>query len=130
MSMVGNDTAGLFIVCGPSMAKQSMKAETDINNIMRRYVATGFVSHVQNKTPVYMDVSDVRDYREAVERVRTTEVFFKGLPAKVRQEFNDDAAAFLDFMADPANALTAEEMGLVPKAPEEAGLQAEVNPPA
>lgn len=103
------------IECGPSMARQSMKGETDINNIMARYKTSGFITHVQNRTPVYADVSDVRDYREAIERVRNTESFFKGLPAKVRAEFDNDPIAFLDFMADPANRQTAEEMGLVPK---------------
>lgn len=116
MSMYGDTKTE--ILCGPGVTKQSMKDETDINNIMKRYKAGGMISHVQNRSPVYMDVSQIVDYRTAIEQVRATEEFFQGLPATVRREFEDDAAAFLDFVSNPANKQTAEEMGVIPKPPE------------
>lgn len=99
----------------PSMTKQSMKDEVDINRVVARYKKTGMFTHVNERTPIYQDVSDVVGYREALDRVREVEVFFTGLPAHVRAEFENDPSKFLDFMADPANAETADEMGLKPK---------------
>lgn len=116
---------------GRSRTKQAMKAETDINNILNRFVKTGLLAHVNNKSPQYCDVSDVVDYRQAIERVRSTDKFFQGLPAKVRSRFQNDAAAFLDFMSNPANEGEARELGLTKpepvKAPE-VGPEAPVVP--
>lgn len=106
---------------GRSRTKQAMKDESDINNIVNRFAKTGMLTHVSTKSPTYLDVSAVTDYRDAIEQVRKTEVFFGGLPAKVRAHFSNDAAAFLDFMTDPSREAEARELGLIPepeKAPE------------
>lgn len=116
MSMAG-DGPRLVVDCtGDEVrTKQSMKAETDINNIVARYRRTGFVEYVNERSPVYADVSDVNDYREAVARVQAAEEFFAGLPSKVRTEFANDPAGFLDFMTDesPEAKARAEKLGLV-----------------
>lgn len=118
MSMSGNDgTRGGPLVCPLGRTKQSMKGETDINNIVARYKKTGFTDYVNSRTPSYIDVSDISDYREALEQVRTTDEFFKGLPAKIRSEFQNDAAVFLDFVTDPGNRDRMVELGLVAKPP-------------
>lgn len=105
-------------ITGLSRTKQSMKGETDINNIMKRYQQTGLLAHVAAKSPTYMDVGDVTDYREALEQVRITETFFEGLPAKIRARFEHSAAAFLDFITDPSKRGEAQELGLIPADPE------------
>lgn len=98
---------------GVSLTRQSMKAETDINNILARYARSGLLTHVAQNSPVYADVSESGNYREAVEHVREAEKFFAGLPAKVRAHFENDAGAFLDFMTDPTKEAEARELGLV-----------------
>lgn len=115
MSMSGSNGPRLVIDCSkdPSVTKQSFKAESDINNIVARYARTGLVTHVAAKSPVYVDVSDVNDYREALDRIRETQTFFDGLPAKIRSRFKNDAAQFLDFMSDENNAEEAKALGLV-----------------
>lgn len=104
----------------PSRTKQSMKAETDINNIVARYRRTGLLTYVNERSPVYTDVSDVTDYREAVARVEEVERYFGGLPSKLRAEFGNDVATFLDAMTDesPEGRARAVALGLVP-APKE-----------
>lgn len=77
-------------------AIQSEKDSTDINSILRRYDATGMISHVARGVPTYMDVSEVGDYRTAMEHLRATESFFMGLPAKVREKFGNDPVEFID----------------------------------
>lgn len=79
--------------------KPSMKDECDINLILARYKQTGMVSHLNKNQGRYADVSEVGDFREAVQMVAETGKFFMGLPAAVRAEFNNDPAEFLDFMS-------------------------------
>lgn len=97
---------------GPSLTKQSMKAETDINNILARYAKSGLLTHLAGGTPQWLDVSEVSDYREAIERVRAADTWFSGLPAKMRETFHNDPAAFLDFASDPSNDKMMAELGL------------------
>lgn len=104
------------ITCGPGLTRQSMKDETDINRIVARYRQTGFLSYVNAMTPSYVNISDVNDYRDALEQMRKTDTFFEGLPAKVRARFENNPVVFLDFIVDPANEAEAITLGLA-KAP-------------
>ena len=93
----------------PSRTKQSFGDEADINKIMERYNSTGIMPAV--KQGFYADVSDVGDFREAVERVRTVEGMFGSLPSIVRARFQNDPASFLEFVED-ADDDELEEIGL------------------
>ena len=64
--------------------KQAFKDECDVNQIMARYEKTGLITHLAKKQPVYLDVSEVGDYRDALEHVEQTREFFMGFPAKIR----------------------------------------------
>lgn len=78
-------------------AKQAPKAECDINNVLLRYRKSGLVTHLASGVPTYMDVSEVGDYKSAMDHLRSTERFFQALPAKVREYFDNDPVAFLDY---------------------------------
>lgn len=99
---------------GRSMTKQEFSKESDINAILKRFEKTGMIDHVNNKTPNYMDVSGVRDYREAIENVRVVDEYFTQLPADLRARFANDPAVFLDFMSDGDNYNEAVKLGLIP----------------
>lgn len=96
-----------------SMTKQSMKAECDINNILRRFAKTGVLEHVTGRAARFVDVSQVTDYRAALDHVRSADEYFSRLPAKVRARFKNDAAEFLDFVSDAKNEAEAVELGLL-----------------
>lgn len=114
--LTAGDRSDTVLICeGPGRTRQSMKAECDINNIVAKYKQAGFVEHVATRTPVYMDVSEVPNYREVLEQVRRTDEFFMGLPAKLRSEFDNSPAQFLDFVTDPGNRDRMIELGLVAK---------------
>lgn len=83
-------------VGGPSMAKQAMKDECDINNIVSRFQRGEEITHVNEQAAVYADVSEVGDYREALENVRVVEGLFMQLSAEDRAMFNNDPAEYLD----------------------------------
>lgn len=108
----------------PSMTQQQFKESADINNILRQFDRTGLITHVAKGTPLYLDVSEMPDYRSALDHVRQVEGHFMTLPSEVRARFNNDAALYLDAMAsapDPLKALEGpEEPSPVPTPPDAA----------
>lgn len=106
MSMYGNSTPRPVVICGPGRTKQEFKDECDVNNIVKRYVKDGFLAHVARGVPRFVDVSEVGDFRQAVDQVRAATAFFEGLPAKVRDRFGNDPVKFID----EAGNLTRDEM--------------------
>lgn len=97
--------------------KQSFKDEVDVNNVVVRFKATGVLPGGKEE-PRYLDVSEMPSYREAMQRLRDVDSFFAALPAKVRDEFDNDPAAFLEFVSDPANAEEAERYGVADSTPD------------
>ncbi|QKI28939.1 VP3 [Kummerowia striata gokushovirus] len=113
-----------------SLTKQSFRDECDINNIMRRYEATGTIDHINRRQPQYGDFSDVSSYQEAIDIVTRAEELFSELPARVRDRFNNDPNNLLEFMADPNNKDEAMELGLIAKPVEPANSPAPVPAPS
>lgn len=119
----------------PSMTKQSFKEECDINNIVKRFEATGIVDHLNEKARegVYTDLPDSMDYQQALEIGRKAQEAFASLPATIRATFQNDPAAFLAFVENPANQDKLIEMGLAtdnrPPAPPPAAPPAPAVPP-
>jgi len=96
----------------PSRTVQSEKASCDINNIVRQYRRTGVLPHMAARMPEFGDVSEVGDFREAVERVRATEAWFSKLPAAVRAKFQNDPIALMDAVGDPSREPELKALGL------------------
>ena len=115
---------GVVVKCGAGRARQSMKAECDINTIVARYQKTGFIGHVMRGVPRYADVTTVTDYRDAIDRVRKANDVFMSLPAKVRAEFRNDPAEFLDYIGKAENLDALAARGLIVKEPIAAGSSA------
>ncbi len=111
MGMYGASVADSRITCGKGKAKQSMRDECDVNLIMAQYVRTGFLSHVSAGLPQYVDISELTDYRSAIEHVRSVEEYFAGLPALVRTKFDNDAVAFMDYLDSGASEEDLEVLG-------------------
>lgn len=90
-----------YVQTTEDMAKQEFKEECDINRIVDRFAQSGLVTHLARGVPQFADVSEMGDYRSAIETVREAQEFFMGLPAKVRAEFNNDPAQLLDAAHNP-----------------------------
>lgn len=100
------------LVClDPSKAVQDQKEEADINNIVRQFGVTGVLPQ-GIRTPTYDDFTGVSDYREAVEVVREAEKNFMAMPAEIRDRFQNDPQAFLEFCGDSANLPEMRKLGL------------------
>ncbi len=104
---------GQVLICPEeSRTRQSEAAACNINNIMARYEKTG-VLPLQGREGFFADVSEMGDYRQAMDQVERGQQAFMLLPAGVRARFANDAAQFLDFVSDPANRDEMREMGLL-----------------
>lgn len=97
----------------PSMTKQAMADECDINKIMKRYEKTGMLNHVIRYKGQYADVSTEHDYQSALQTIIDANVMFDSLPAAVREKFANDPAGFLAFVEDPSNHDEMAELGLL-----------------
>lgn len=96
-----------------SMAKQSHKAECDINNIMARYSKTGILPAMIRQNPTYGDFSDPVDYREGLHLVMRAQEQFGALPAAVRERFGNDPYKFLEFCSKKENVEEMATLGLL-----------------
>lgn len=106
-----------------SKAKQSFKAEADINNIMAKYVKTGIPPEAGRRQPMYGDFSNGENYQDTLNKVIQAKNAFALLDSKIRERFNQDPAEVLDFLANPENHEEAVEIGLI--AAEEAAAEPE-----
>lgn len=92
-------------------AKQSMAAECDINNIMKKFQRTGMITHVARSEPSY-GFATAMDYHSAMELVRKADEMFSSVPASIRKKFGNDAAAFLEFVTNPENVEEMRKLGV------------------
>lgn len=96
------------------MTKQAPKEETDINNIMERYVAHGQLPPAGGNPPTYGDFSDAADYHTSLNLIREAENTFASLPSRVREHAANDPGVFLDQVNDPDSQRELLELGLDP----------------
>lgn len=123
------------LVCKvPGRTRQSEKDSCDINKLMAKYERVGSIPGPDREL-LFADVSNVGDFREALERVEHAQEMFMKQPAKLRARFANDPAEFLDFCSDENNRSEMKELGLlkeevVVQPPEEPVVPAEPVPAA
>lgn len=97
---------------GPSLTKQAMRDECDVNLILKKYQATGVITHVKEAQAQYGDFSDIIDYQGALNQVLRASQTFLALPSRVRDRFQNDPGKFLAFCHDPKNQTEMVNLGL------------------
>lgn len=112
----------------PSLTKQAMGAETDINNIMKKYEKDGIITHLAKHQGQYGDFSEVVDYHTALNTMIDADDAFASLPSRIRGEFLNDPGKFLDFVHDPKNHDQMVKMGLAKAPPGPANTDKVVEP--
>lgn len=101
---------------GEKMVKESLSEESDVNNIMEKWINTGVVPFGNGKEARYGDFSSGDDYHEAMVKVQEAEEHFALLPARVRAACDNDPAKFLDMVQDDEQVARLEKLGLVEEA--------------
>lgn len=104
---------------GAGRTQQEFARECNINTIMAKYERDGLLEHVMREGGVYADYSDVTDFHTAMNVVRDAQEMFETLPAKLREEFDNDPGVFLEW-TDSATESELREKGLLPPVPEPA----------
>jgi len=127
MSMYGKKYEGLdCLAFGPSMTKQSFRKECDIDTIVAKAKNEGFMPVTTSGEPFYGDVSNIGDYKQALETVMEAETLFGQFDASVRERFKNDPGELLSFLSDANNKEEAYKLGLIVKPVEEKAPEAPV----
>lgn len=101
----------------PSKTQQSFKEECDINEIVRRFGITGQLPE-NYRAPVSGDFTGISDYHSALNAVIAADAEFMKLDASIRERFNNDPAALIEFIENKDNIDEARKLGIVDKIPE------------
>lgn len=94
-----------------SLAQQHMKDECDINYLMERYTVTGEVPQLV-MPPLQGDFTNAPTYQEALNRMIEADRAFMQMPAKIRNQFENDAGQFVAFCSDEKNRDQLRQWGL------------------
>lgn len=87
----------------PSKTQQQFAEQTNINHIMKKYHATGMITHLNSKKGQYVDLSEIKDYQSSLQTVMDAQAAFMTLPSETRKRFNNNPQELLNFLADPKN---------------------------
>lgn len=103
-----------------SLARQEFRDEADINNIIKKYQATGFLidpSVTSSRQPMFGDYTNAPDFERAQQIVAVAQENFDALPVRLRERFNYDPVELLRFLDNPDNRDEAIKLGIIePKA--------------
>lgn len=97
----------------PSHTVQAFKDECDINKILEGYLKTGMIEHANTVQGRYGDFTSAPDYQAACQAIIDANDMFNTLPAKIRKQFDNDPAEFLEFAQNPSNEAEMRSMGLL-----------------
>lgn len=106
-----SDQAGLCCA-DETKAQQHFKDQCDINRIVKDYVKTGLVPGT-TRMPFEEDFVGVTDYHTSMNLVLQANQAFMEFSPQLRERFNNDPGAMLDFINDEQNRAEAESLGLV-----------------
>jgi hypothetical protein len=80
-------------------ALQSFRDECDINNIVARMETDQYDRfHERVNSGVYLDLASMPEFQGAMNVMNEAQAAFADLPAKLRRDFDNDPALFLDFV--------------------------------
>lgn len=96
--------------------RQEFKAETDINNLMKRGEAA--LVPLMREQGLFADVSQIGDLHDCLEKVRRAGEVFMALPAEVRSAFDNEPALFTKAFETPEGQARLRELKVLAELPE------------
>lgn len=94
----------------PSLTQQHFKKECDVNEMLRKFGATGVLPTKEGS--FYGDFSNSLDFQQSLDFISNTLDQFDQLPSDIRDRFGNNPVKFMDFVCNPENAKHFESMGL------------------
>ena len=92
--------------------EQSHKSEVDINNIVAKH-GTELISKVAALQQFTYDDVTGNDFQESMNAILKAKESFTLVPSKIRREFDNDPAIFMDFIHNPDNKDQLVQWGLM-----------------
>lgn len=81
----------------PHLTQQDFIDECDVNNVILRFAGTGELPpRINARVAEFLDVSDIGDLHESLERARAGQEFFDELPHQVKEAVGFDPLRLLD----------------------------------
>lgn len=96
----------------PTLAQQQYKEQANITNIVNKYLKTGLVN-MNTSPPLPDEFTAITDFHTAMNIVKRGEQAFNELPSQIRNEFENDAGAFLNALHNPANKEKFQKLGIL-----------------
>lgn len=87
----------------PKITDPSYQKMCDINFIMAQYAKTGMLPHYKEKSPQYIDNTQLPDLIGAFNLVNDARELFQDLPAIVRKAMDNDPSQLESFVSDENN---------------------------
>lgn len=98
-----------------SRTRQEFKDESDINTIITLF-GLGENPVAAQKWVSNVDITDaVNDYQTALNQIIAADRQFSSLPARIRSQFENNPAKFVDFVSDSGNIDELVRLGLAVK---------------
>lgn len=95
-----------------SRVRQSEHEATKIDNILKKYAATG-VLPIQRRQGFFADVSGLCDYKEALDLLHDKGDVFRKLPKEARELLMSDPEEFRKIIMEETNRENLEKIGLL-----------------
>lgn len=95
----------------PTDTEQHHVNDTDINQIVGKFIKTGLIPQVQSEK-TFRDVSGGLSYQDTLDILNDANARFSALSAKIRRRFNDNPHEFLEFVDDKDNYDEAVKLGI------------------
>ena len=113
------------------LTRQAFAEETNVNQIMAKYQATGQITHINHHPGMYGDFSKINSLQEAMNQIDAARDIFLNMPAEVRQQFGQDLSKFIEF-SQTASAEQLLEKGIIVEEPQQRVMAqtSEAVPPA
>jgi phage internal scaffolding protein len=114
----------------PVLTEQSHKKEVDINNIVRKH-GMDLIRKVAAMQEFEFDMNPHNDFQEMMNAMIKAKESFSSIPSEIRKQFDNDPAAFMDFVRNEENQQQLIDWGLAnAPEPEPQPVQVEVVNPA
>lgn len=97
--------------------KQSDEKGANINNIVRKHTAQDIFNKFvfDANSDGIIDVSQVPDYHQAMNKIASANTQFEKLPSGIRKRFDNNPKRFMAFVTNPDNMPEMYELGLAKK---------------
>lgn len=101
----------------PSLAQQQFAKEADVNVLIERYKKTGSFYNPLSpssapRMPQYADLSEIPDMMGQMALLDGVQRLFQSLPARVREQFGNNPAQFVEWAQNPANFDAGVKLGI------------------